>query len=393
MAGAPLKIIDTDTHLSEPPTLWLDHAPAALKDRVPQIKTHNGRPSWIIDGDKPIGLGANPYSAIRKDGSKIMDVDDFAPMTYDTVHPGSYRVPERLAEMDRLGVHAQIVYPNLLGFGGQAAAKVDSGLRLACTQIYNDGTAEMQAQSNERLFPMALLPWWDVKASVKETERCLAMGMRGININSDPHTHRDDDGNLIPDLASPHWDPLWEVCEAHDVPINFHIGASEQSMDWVGGQGWPSMHHALRGSLSGSMLFFNNGRIMSNIILSGLLDRFPKLKFVSVESGIGWIPFLLESLDWQLYGMAGNHTHKYALKPSEYFARNFYGCFWFEGENICQSIRQVGVDNCMFETDFPHPTCLFPIDDLDKRLGGLSEDEKFKVLSGNAAKLYKIQVN
>lgn len=391
-SGAAPKIIDVDTHLSEPPTLWLDLAPAGLKARVPQIKEVGGRRSWVIDGDKPIGLGANPYSAVRKDGSKILDVDDFAPMTYETVHPGSYSVPERLAEMDRCGVHAQIVYPNILGFGGQACAKVDPALRLASVEIYNDATTEMQRASGDRLFPMALLPWWDLKAAVGETERAHALGMRGININSDPHTHQGEDGNPIPDLGSPHWDPLWEACQALDMPINFHIGASEQSMDWIGGQGWPSMHHALRGALSGSMLFFNNGRVMANIIFSGLLDRYPKLKFVSVESGIGWIPFLLESLDHQLLEMAGNHAHKYAKKPSEYFASNFYGCFWFEKTDISNTIRQVGVDNCMFETDFPHPTCLFPVGDVAARLGGLTEPERAKVLSGNAARVYNLRI-
>lgn len=390
---ARLKIVDVDTHLSEPPTLWLDHAPAGLKDRVPQIKELNGRRSWVIDGDKPIGLGANPYSAVRKDRSKILDVDDFAPMTYDTVHPGSYDVAERLAEMDRCGVHAQIVYPNILGFGGQACAKVDPALRLASVQIYNDATTQMQRSSGERLLPMALLPWWDVTAAVRETERAHAMGMRGVNINSDPHTHRDADGQPIPDLASPHWDPLWEACQALDMPINFHIGASEQSMDWIGAQGWPSMHHALRGALSGSMLFFNNGRVMANIIYSGLLDRYPRLKFVSVESGIGWIPFLLESLDHQLLEMAGNHARKYAKKPSEYFASNFYGCFWFEKQDISDTIRRVGVDNCMFETDFPHPTCLFPVGDVAARLAGLTATERAKVLSGNAARVYNLSLN
>jgi len=206
--GSNHRIIDVDTHLSEPPNLWVDRAPHGLRARVPQIVDLNGRRSWVIDGDKPIGLGANPYSAIRKDGSKILDVDDFAPMTYETVHEGSFSIAPRLAEMDRCGVHAQIVYPNLLGFGGQACAKVDPELRLATAQIYNDATADMQTQSGNRLYPMALLPWWDIEAAVMETERCHAMGMRGININSDPHTHKDKGGNPVPDLASPHWNPL-----------------------------------------------------------------------------------------------------------------------------------------------------------------------------------------
>jgi uncharacterized protein len=387
-----LKIIDVDTHLSEPPNLWIDRAPPGLRDRVPQIRDYNGRPSWVIDGDKPIGLGANPYSAIRKDGSKILDVDDFAPMTYDTVHAGSYAVGPRLEEMDRCGIHAQILYPNMLGFGGQAAAKVDPELRLASVQIYNDATADMQTESGERLFPMALLPWWDVDLAVKEAERAHALGMRGININSDPHVHKDDDGNPIPDLGDPHWYPLWEACEALDLPVNFHIGSSEPSMDWVGHMGWPSIHRAIGGALSGSLMYINNARTLGNIIYSGLLDRFERLRFVSVESGIGWIPFQLEMLDWQFYGMAGNHSHELRMKPSEYFRRNFYACFWYEKEDICHTIRQVGVGNCMFETDFPHPTCLFPLDDIHERLGDLTAAEREQVLSTNAAKVYNINL-
>ena len=206
-----LKIIDADTHLTEPHDLWTKRAPAALRERVPQVKMHDGKMSWVIDGDKSIGTGAHPSSAILKDGSKVRDLHQFLKLQFEDVHLGSSQVKERLAVMDEAGIYAQIVYPNILGFGGQAAAKVDAALRLSCVQIYNDAMAEMQQESGQRLFPMALLPWWDVKAAVKETERAHKLGLRGININSDPHTHKDENGKHIPDLASEHWDPLWEV--------------------------------------------------------------------------------------------------------------------------------------------------------------------------------------
>ena len=139
------------------------------------------------------------------------------------------------------------------------------------------------------------------------------------------------------------------------------------------------------------MLFINNGRVMGNLILSGLLDRFTKLKFVSVESGIGWVPFLLEAIDWEYQEVAINNG-KLQRRPSEYFASNFYACFWFERRDLSRQIKAVGADNVLFETDFPHPVCLYPIDNIDNAMGGLTEAEKVKVLSGNAAKLYKIDV-
>ncbi len=195
-----LKIIDADTHLSEPHDLWIKHAPATLRDRVPQIKEYQGRISWVIDGDKPIGFGGSLCSAVRKDRTKALDVEDFGRLTFDDIHPGSYDLKPRLAEMDRCGIYAQIVYPNVRGFGGQACAKVDPELRLVSVQIYNDAMAEMQENSGLRCFPMALLPWWDVKEAMKETKRAHKMGLRGININSIPTPIRMTAANRCPIL-------------------------------------------------------------------------------------------------------------------------------------------------------------------------------------------------
>ena len=386
-----LKVIDADTHLTEPHDLWTSRAPAKWRDRVPQVKMLDGQMSWVIDGDKSIGTGAHPNSAILKDGSKVRKLDQFLGLKFADVHLGSSSAKERLAVMDAAGVYAQIVYPNILGFGGQAAAKVDVELRQVCVEIYNDAVAELQAESGQRLFPMALLPWWDVDAAVKETERCAGMGLRGININSDPHLQTDANGDPIPDLGSPHWDPLWEVCVDKKLPVNFHIGASETAIDWMGQQGWPSLSRDLRSGISGAMLFFNNGKVVSNLIFSGMLDRNPDLKFVSVESGVGWVPFLMEALDYQLVEIA--EGTKFELKPSEYFKRNFYACFWFEQKDLSDTLRRVGIDNVLFETDFPHPTGLYPIENLEERLVGLNAAERAKVLGGNAAKLYNIPLD
>jgi len=173
------KVIDVDTHLTEPYDLWTKHAPARLKDRVPQVKVIGGRRTWVIDGDKIINEGANPASVLSKDGTIWLGLDILKHQIED-VHPASYSVPERLELMDACGITAQILYSNLLGFGGQHAVKVGDQLRLASVQIYNDAMAEIQAESGDRIFPMALLPWWDVKLSVTEIERTRKLGLRGI---------------------------------------------------------------------------------------------------------------------------------------------------------------------------------------------------------------------
>jgi uncharacterized protein len=389
-AKSKIKIIDADTHLTEPHDMWIKRAPASIRDRVPQVKMLDGVRSWVIDGDQSIGTGAHPNSSVLKQGGKVRDLDKFLKLQFEDVHAGSSDVRERLKVMDEAGIYAQIVYPNILGFGGQASARVDPDLRLATVQIYNDAMAELQEESGQRLFPMALLPWWDVAQAVKETERCAAMGLKGININSDPHTSRDEAGELLPDLGHEHWYPLWEVCEDRKIPINFHIGASETAIDWMGQQGWPSLPYDLRSGISGAMIFFNNGKVVSNLIYSGILDRYKGLKFVSVESGIGWVPFLMEALDYQLEEIA--ETKGFEKKPSEYFRSNFYACFWFEKKDVSEQLHRVGIDNCLFETDFPHPTSLYPIDNLEERLSALTPEDRAKVLSLNAAKLYNIAI-
>ncbi|RVT94479.1 amidohydrolase family protein [Sphingomonas crocodyli] len=381
---AGIKIIDTDTHLSEPHDLWTSRAPANLKNLVPRVDLFEGKPTWIIgEGKQLSGIGASPISVIKKDGSKSRSLEFFDWQIGD-VHAGAHSVKERLEVMDEAGIHAQIVYPNVLGFGGQRGWDADENIRIASIEIYNDAMADMLQQSKQRIYGMALLPWWDVKRSVAEVERAKKMGLRGVIINSDPQN------NGLPDLAERHWDPLWEACVANDMPINFHIGASESSSAWFGSSFWPSEPHDIRFAIGSSMLFFGNARVMANIILSGILDRYPTIKFVSVESGIGWIPFLLETLEYQLHENAVTKT--FSLTPEEYFRRNIYGCFWFERKNMAATVRQCGVDNVMFETDFPHPTCLYP-EPLEHAASGLAQltfEEREKILSTNASKLYNI---
>jgi predicted TIM-barrel fold metal-dependent hydrolase len=142
------------------------------------------------------------------------------------------------------------------------------------------------------------------------------------------------------------------------------------------------------------LLYLNNARVIGNLIFSGVLERHPTLKIVSSESGVGWIPFALDALDYQVTETAPNALAALSMNPSEYFRRQIFACFWFEGEGLLDSVRRLGFDNCMFETDFPHPTCLFP-DPLTRMAGVLEEVDyglREKLLSGNAARVYNIDV-
>ena len=290
--------------------------------------------------------------------------------------------------MDDSGVYAQVCFPNSIGLGGQGISDIvkDPELRLLCVQIYNDAMAEVQADSGRRLLPMPVLPAWDVDAAVAEAERVAALDLRGVNMTSDPQ----DLG--APDLASRAWDPLWEVCADLQLPVHFHIGASLTTMTYFGTYPWASQDEDTKLAIGGTLLFIGNARVVTNIILSGMLDRHPTLKMVSVESGVGWIPFILEALDYEMSENAPKQLAQMSMLPSEYFRRNLYATFWFEKTNVPALIASVGEDNVLFETDFPHPTCLYPkpLDTVAEKMSTLTPEVQRKILGENAAKLYRL---
>lgn len=379
-----LPVVDADTHLTEPHDLWTSRTPAKWADRVPRVEWIDGDAAWVVDG---IQLGrAGSGGVIGVDGSKALGAE-FRSWHIEDVHAGAYDVKPRLEMMDKMGIWGQILYPNIIGFGGSGFGRIaDLELREACVSMYNDAMADIQDESGQRIFPMAVLPWWDVDKAVAEIRRAAGRGLRGVNTTSDPQDH----GH--PDLADPYWNPLWEVCVELDLSINFHIGASETSTSWFGTAPWPSLDNNRKMAIGTTMIFYANARVLANLIFSGILDRYPTLKFVSVESGVGWIPFLLDALEYQLGESYGAGSTPLELTPWEYFRRNFYGCFWFEDHTLRSSLDRVGVDNLLFETDFPHPTCLYPdgVEFARNVLRQYGDETVNKLMSLNAAKVYNL---
>jgi predicted TIM-barrel fold metal-dependent hydrolase len=383
---AGIEIIDADTHLTEPHDLWTSRAPKQWVERVPQVRQVEGQPMWTIDGQvlgKAVGA-----AVILPDGTKSLGTE-FMALGIDEVHAGASSIEPRLAVMDSLGIRAQIVYPNVVGFGGQRFATVeDPALKVLCATIFNDAMSEIQEESGSRMFPMALVPWWDIDAAVAEVARAHSIGLRGVNTNADPQ----NDG--YPDLADRHWEPFWEACADLGMPVNFHIGASATSMSWLGTMPWPSLDDERKLALGSLMVMISNFRTIGNLLLSGVLDRHPQLQVASVESGLGWIPFLLEGLDYEIGECAPHISDHLSLKPSEYFRRQIHACYWFERDHLRGALDALGPDNIMFETDFPHPTCLYP-DPLARAvepLADLDAPTRRKLLSTNAARLYRIPI-
>jgi predicted TIM-barrel fold metal-dependent hydrolase len=214
------------------------------------------------------------------------------------------------------------------------------------------------------------------------------MGARGVNMTSDPQ----DLG--APDLADVAWDPFWDACAGLQLPVHFHIGASVTGMGFYSKYAWESHHPNVRLALGGTLLFVGNARVVVNAIASGVFERHPDLKMVSVESGVGWIPFILEALEYELGENAPKQVAAMSKKPAEYFASNMYATFWFENNRnkLPELIDAVGEDCILFETDFPHPTCLYPspLESVAPKMATLSPETRNKILGENARKLYRL---
>ena len=375
------SIIDVDTHITEVADLWIRRAPASMRDRVPRVGTDaRGRECWFVGKDRmaPIGLTA---TAGRGDFKS-------PPEGYADMHPGAYDATARLAYMDSVGIWAMVLYPNVGGFGAQEFLKLgDPELMLTCVQIYNDWQTEWASADARRLLPITSIPFWDVAASVREIRRCAADGHRGILFTGEPQSFG------MPVLGDAHWNPLWEVAVELDLPISFHIGSGNMEGGLLRDKVRTYGRMAAFAGYSVE-LFLNNGRQLCDLLMSGVLARYPRIRFVSVESGIGWLPFVLEAMDYQF---AGNRVREdrpeLELLPSEYFRRNVYACYWFEQTAPRHLLETMSVDNILFETDFPHPTSLYGDDvkaRIDSGLGAVDPTTRRKILWDNAAALYKV---
>jgi len=382
-----LFVFDADSHWCERPDLFTSRSPAAVRDRMPHVEDVEGQLMWVFDGH-PVGrFGAG--GVIARDGSKESADIALNQWTIDQIHEGAYDPKVRLGVMDECGIDAQIIYPSTIGLGGQDLGLADDeALSRLAIEIYNDAQAEIQSESGNRLLPLPLMPAWDVATCVTEAKRVAALGARGVNMTSDPQ----DLG--APDLASRDWDPFWAVCSDLRLPVHFHIGASVTGMTFYGQYPWASHPANTRLAIGGTLLFIGNARVVTNLILSGIFDRFPDIQMVSVESGCGWIPFILEALDYEMSENAPDELRQMQKMPSEYFRTNMYATFWFENNRnkLPDLIEAVGEDRILFETDFPHPTCLYPnpLETVEAKMATLSSEIRAKIMGENARKLYRV---
>lgn len=392
-----IPIFDIDTHYTEQPDLWTSRAPTKYRDMVLNVREQdNGHQAWFVADQFVTMTGPGVVDADMEKRYGVITLPRYEEMA----RAGTFAA-DRVRMMDGMGVGTQLIYPNVIGFGGQALMKVtdDPELRLWHVQAYNDAILEMQQESRGRLLPQAALPLWDLDASLKELERTRKMGLTGITMSHSPH----DFGQ--PPLADPAWDRFFATCQDLCLPINFHVGSGSFEGDlskWWGSErtvansrGELNSPMSIYGSL---MIVMGNSHDIANLIMTGLLEKYPRLKFVSVESGAGWVPFAIQGLEylWKEL-MNGSYRSRFKREPKEMFMDQIYCSYWFEDRKCVDLfIAEFGPDNLMFETDFPHPTSLYPGADVKRKveetLGHHSREVQEKILYRNAESVYGVKV-
>jgi predicted TIM-barrel fold metal-dependent hydrolase len=368
------RIISADSHVTIPKERVYDHLPAGLREKVESAESAYAAQM----------LAAKPQKANQaklKEGRATTGMPNMgqgAPWPA-AGRAGEYDAKERLADMDIDGVEAEILY---VGSGGASFGALTPSERVQATRAVNSAAIEWASVDPKRLMPVYILPVEDIGAAVKEVERVVSEHAKAVQVPLVPREVG----------ALPYWDeaynPLWEVLSETGLPISQHVGACRYLMGDVMAED-PTPYKGIFQSLP--PLFMSE--CLADWTLSGVLDRWPDLRIVLVEAGIGWIPYFLERLDTMVtnHGWDSFPDKPISEKPSYYWHRNMAATF--EQDQVGMRLLDlVGIENLMWATDYPHPDSTWPRSQevLATHLTQLGPDEVELVASGNVSRIYKL---
>ena len=370
------RIISSDNHVIEPTDLWTSRIDPKFKGREPHVvRLEDGDERWFCDGI----MGSGAAAAGSQAGWRFEEPENLSIKgTFDEVRPGGYIPEEHVKDLDIDGVDVSILYPTegLSLF----SSVTDSELLSATFRAYNDWLAEFCATFPDRLKGIAMVNVDDVQDGLSELERGAKMGLAGAMITIYPPEDKAYD--------SPIYEPFWAAAQDLDIPLSLHItsnrpGPGQQYMDFNAVK--PSFicntDHWVRISLA-------------DMIYSGVFERYPKLMVGSIEQELSWAPHFLDRLDFN-YTQRPQGDTSYRFKgdalPSDFFHSNVFLGFQEDALGI-RDRHIIGVDQLQWGSDYPHSESTFPRSKeiIEEILVGCTEEEKAKIVGGNAARIYHL---
>jgi len=377
IASLDHPIVDADAHVNEPPDLWQKRVPKNLQDRAPKVVSTQDGDFWNFDNGKrmrPLGLtataGLNPV--------------DYRPTgrTYATIRPGSFDTAARLQDMDIDGIDYAVLYPSVTLTGAATYAE-DRPLQLACVRAYNEWLLEFCEPAAGRLIAQAIIPTTGTKDATEELRWAVDHGHKGVVISAFPN------GSLDPKEEDAEF---WETVAATGMPIAIHIGSFTANTSGGKHPAYDSREFlAGAGATKAGMHAMSTA---SQLIHCGVLERYPDLRIVLVESNIGWIPTFLEQADdmFRRYRFFTAALHQMKKMPSDLFHSNFWATFMLDTVGI-ELRHRMNLDHIMYSTDYPHSGCDWPMTRsvIERDFRGVPKGQVRKMIYENAAKLYSIK--
>lgn len=361
------KPISADSHVTEPPHCYVDHIDPLFRDRAPRlVHSETYGDTFVVDGlDQPIPMGL--VAAAGKDPRELrMGGAKFAEL-----HRGGWDPLARLADQDRDGIAAELLYPTV---GMMLCNHPDFAFKAACFSAYNRWLQGYCTAAPQRLFGLAQVAMTSVEAGIEELRRAKEMGFVGVMMPGDPG-HADYD--------HPDYDAFYEAAVDLGLPLSFHILTSRaDQLKTRRGPRINSFQAIIRGCQD----------IIGTFIFGRVFERHPELKLVCVEADAGWAPHFMYRMDHAY------KRHRYWMKceemrrlPSEYFAANVYLTFQ-DDWTAFDAVKRCNPRRLMWANDFPHSDSTWPRSQeiLAEHTSDLNADEKRWILRDNVVALYAL---
>jgi uncharacterized protein len=366
--------ISVDDHVLETPDLWTSRlSQKKWGDRIPHLERgKDGKDHWLIDGKVALGGSVGRVGA-------LMDDRNLEPETWDAVPAEAYVPAKRLEAMDAVGQDYAVLYPTVAGHAGQAFGGIeDPDLELACVQAYNDWLIEEWAGASDRFIPQCIVPISSSEATVREIERAVAKGHRGVVFPALPMDLRD-----APHVGEADYDKVWAICEKLNVPLCLHTGSSP-TLEY---DPYLKLAPNLARALSAVTKPVSSVYVMGLYMFTRILQRHPGLRIVFAESALSWGMLYLEWADHQA-DHDGLAKEGYELTPSEMFRRQCFLNSWYD--RVAPFAPYIGTDNILWSTNFPLATSTWPNTQkkIDSCLENVTAEGREQILWENAANLY-----